>query len=94
MPVRELTPYVAMQPRVEAQRAMNAAEQIAVGTGRLKPDDHRAAVERWRTAMRAASGVRRPGAEEIGSKVLGSRIGFRTVSVRKPAIAAESEASA
>jgi hypothetical protein len=80
MPTRELEPFVAMRPRIEARRAVAAAEQIAVGTGRLKEADHSATLARWREAIAAGASVTRPDAPTLATAARSAGIGFRTVS--------------
>lgn len=78
MPVRELMPYVEMLPRIEARRAIATAEQIAVGMGRMKPEDHRAAMGRWRAALGTAA-VARPEPAQLAGMAKAAGIGFRRV---------------
>lgn len=79
MPTRELMPYVALRPRIEARRALEHAEQVAVGVGRLKEDDHRATIRRWAAAI-AAGETTRPDAPDLAAAAQSAGIAFRTVS--------------
>jgi hypothetical protein len=79
MPTRELLPYVTLRPRIEARRALEHAEQVAVGMGRLKEADHRATIARWAEAI-AAGERSRIEAPELAAAARGAGIGFRTVS--------------
>lgn len=83
MPTRELEPYVVMAPRIEARRAMSAAEQVAVGTGRLPAEAHREAVARWRAALGPATGGARKAVDagQLAAMARASGIGFRVVDV-------------
>lgn len=80
MPTRLLEPYVLMAPRIEAQRAMLAAEQIAVGVGRLPAQAHRETVARWRRALGSSRSAQRPRTpEELAVMARAAGIGFRRV---------------
>ena len=80
MPTRELLPFVTMRPRIEARRALEAAERIAVGMGRMKEADHRATLARWREAIAGDGVIRRANAPELATAARSAGIGFRTVS--------------
>jgi len=83
MPTRELDPYVINRPRIEARRAIDRAEQIAVGFGRLKPEDHKATLARWRRDMDAGQVARPTDPSAIAAAAQGAGIGMRIVSVRR-----------
>lgn len=85
MPTRELLPYVEMRPRIEARRAIEHAEQIAVGTGHLTPNDQRSTLARWQAAVNAGPVGQRESAEvaEVAAAARSAGVGFRTVKVGK-----------
>jgi hypothetical protein len=84
MPVRELLPYIARRAHIEAQRAIDLAERVAVGVGRLKADEHRAAVARWRADLDVGGPARAKGRdpEQLAAAARASGVAFRTVKVR------------
>lgn len=78
MPTRVLSAYVRAIPAMEAERAAQTAEQIAVGVGRLPPEAHRGIVDRWRQALPSAvRKARTPG--ELAGRAAASGLGFRRV---------------
>jgi hypothetical protein len=84
MPTRELLAYVEQRPRVEARRALDHAQEIAVGMGRLRPDDHRSTIARWRHDLTTGDAHRPRTADDLSTAVRSTPLGFRTVK-RKPA---------
>ena len=85
MPTRELNPYIAMVPGIAAQRAIAAAEQVAVGMGRLPAAAHRATVSRWHAAVRQGGAAKAVTHEQLAGLARGSGIGFRVVPAKSKA---------
>jgi hypothetical protein len=83
MPTRHLEAYVEAMPRLQAQRNLQAAEQIAVGMGRLPKEVHKATARRWQreTGVTSQPGARTP--RDLMSQLAAA--GVRVVRVpRKP----------
>lgn len=82
MPTRELQPYVAMLPVIQAQQAMAAAEQVAVGVRGLPPAAHRDVLTRWRRVAAQGSRPATLDARQLATMTRSSGIGYRVVEAK------------
>lgn len=80
MPTRELDPYIANLPRIQAGRSLVAAQEIAVGMGRMKESDHRATLDGWRRELTAGEPATRRDPATLAAAARAAGIGVRTVS--------------
>jgi hypothetical protein len=70
-----------MQPRLMAEEAIRAANQIAVGTGSLTKEDRRDVVHSWE---KAASGGTVQAERATRQRLRASGIGVRVVTKQQP----------
>jgi hypothetical protein len=77
MPTRELEAYAKSIDPLAAERSLEAAQRVAVGTGSMKKEERERLVGSWTKALRRDTAVRPKTPAELAAYARSSGIGFR-----------------